>query len=192
MKVILNKDVPNLGEEGDICEVARGYARNYLIPRGFGVLHTPQNLALLSSKRKAIEKHKEEKRQAALGLKSRIEELAMVLEMTAGEGGRLFGSVTSATIIAELAKAGIQVERKKVEIADRSIRSTGSHIVRIRLYGSEVAQLKVQVVSSAKKPQEAAESKAPASHAAAAPAAPAPEASSEPAESQQASEHRDE
>ncbi len=186
MKVILNKDVPNLGEEGDICEVARGYARNYLIPRGFGVLHTPQNLALLASKRRAIEKRKEEKRQAALGLKSRIEELSLSLEMTAGEGGRLFGSVTNATIIAELAKAGIQIERKKIEIPDRSIRSTGNHVVRVRLYGNEVAQLKVQVVGSGKKPQEDA-AKSPT---AASPETPAPK--SEPAESHDAPEHRDE
>jgi len=186
MKVILNKDVPNLGEEGDICEVARGYARNYLIPRGFGVVHTPQNLAMLSSRRKAIEKRKEEKRQAALGLKSRIEELNVVLEMTAGEGGRLFGSVTNATIIAELAKVGIQIERKKIEIPDRSIRSTGSHVVRVRLYGNEVAQLKVQVASSSKKQHD----EPPKREAAASPEAPAPK--SEATESGEAPEHRDE
>jgi len=186
MKVILNKDVPNLGEEGDICDVARGYARNYLIPRGFGVLHTAQNLALLSSKRRAIEKRKEEKRQAALGLKSRIEELSLTLEMTAGEGGRLFGSVTNATIIAELAKAGIPMERKKIEIPDRSIRTTGNHLVRVRLYGNEVAQLKVQVVSSGKKQQEDT-TKSPA---AVSSEAPAPK--SDATESHDAPEHRDE
>lgn len=164
MKVILSKDVPNLGEEGDIKDVARGYARNYLIPQGFVVLHTPQNLAQLASKRKAIEKRKEEKREVALGEKSRIEALNMVIEMTAGEGGRLFGSVTAATIAGELAKVGIEVERKKIELPEHTIRSIGNHIVRIKLYGNESAQLKVQVAASGKKGDaEAASAKAGAS-----------------------------
>ncbi len=151
MKIILNKDQANLGEEGDVCEVARGYARNFLIPRGIGVPHTKQNVAALESRRAAIEKRKEEKRTAALGLKEKIEALTITVEMASGENGKLFGSVGAATILEELNKQGIQVERKKIELAEHLIKSIGNHVAKVKLYGSEVANLKISVVGASKK-----------------------------------------
>lgn len=145
MKIILNKDVANLGEEGDVREVAPGYARNYLIPKGFGVAYTKQNLALLEGKRNSIEKRKEEKRERAAGLRERIEALSLRISMTVGESGRLFGSVTSAMIAEELSKQGIEIERKRIEIPEHTIKTTGNFVVRVKLYGSEVAELKVVV-----------------------------------------------
>lgn len=157
MKIILNKDVQNLGEEGDIREVARGYARNYLIPKGFGVAYTKQNLALLEGRRKAIEKRKEEKRDRAAGLRERIEALSLTIPMTVGETGRLFGSVTNAMISEELAKLGVEVERKRIEIPEHTIKMVGNYVVKVRLYGSEVASLKVSVTGPAGKTAEAQE-----------------------------------
>lgn len=145
MKIILSKDVQNLGEEGDIREVARGYARNYLIPQGFGVAYTKQNLALLEGRKKAIEQRKEEKRDRAKGLKERIEGLDITIQMTAGETGRLFGSVTNAMIVEELSKLGIEVERKRIEIPEHTIKTVGNFVVKVKLYGSEIASLKVTV-----------------------------------------------
>jgi large subunit ribosomal protein L9 len=145
MKIILSKDVQNLGEEGDIREVARGYARNYLIPQGFGVLYSKQNLALLEGRKKAIEKRKVEKKDQAKGLKDRIEALAMKIQMTVGDSGRLFGSVTNAMIAEELSKLGIEVERKRIEIPEHTIKSVGNFVVKVKLYGNEVASLKVSV-----------------------------------------------
>ncbi|TVR34483.1 MAG: 50S ribosomal protein L9 [Spirochaetaceae bacterium] len=147
MKVILNRDVPNLGEEGDICEVARGYARNYLIPRNMVLMHNRQNVAEIEGRRSAIEQRKQEKRKEASSIKDRIETEELVIRMAAGERGKLFGSVTTANIVDELEKRGITVERRKVDITESTIKSTGTHSVRVRLYGDEEATLTVRVES---------------------------------------------
>ncbi|HUX22816.1 MAG TPA: 50S ribosomal protein L9 [Spirochaetia bacterium] len=145
MKIILSKDVLNLGEEGDIREVAPGYARNYLIPQGFGVTYSKQNIALLEGRKKAIEKRKSEKKDQAKGLKDRIQALEMKIQMTVGDNGRLFGSVTNSMIAEELSKLGIEVERKRIEIPEHTIKIVGNFVVKVKLYGNEVASLKVSV-----------------------------------------------
>ncbi|MFP3958982.1 MAG: 50S ribosomal protein L9 [Spirochaetaceae bacterium] len=145
MKVILNSDVPSLGEEGDIRDVAPGYARNFLIPRGMVLPYSRQNLALVESRRATIEKRKEEKRRHAQSAKERLENEPLVIRMTAGERGKLFGSVTTGTIAGELEKRGIEVERKKIDVEGSTIKTLGTHTVGVRLYGEEEAQLKVVV-----------------------------------------------
>lgn len=145
MKVILNSDVPNLGEEGDVREVKRGYARNYLVPRNMAMPYNKQSMALIESRRALIEKRKEEKRAQAQGLKERIEAASLNLTMPAGENGRLFGAVTSATVAEELARLGITVERKRIEIAEHTIKASGNYRVHVKLYGSEEAELRVLV-----------------------------------------------
>jgi large subunit ribosomal protein L9 len=166
MKIILNKDVVNLGEEGDVREVAPGYGRNYLIPKGLAVAYSKSNVAVFEGRRKAIEKRKDEKRQQAAGMKERIDALTLTIQVTAGETGRLFGSVNSATIMEELGKQGFDVERKRIEVPEHAIKQVGNYNVRVKLYGNEVATLKVQVFDpNAPKKTEAAP--APAADAAA-------------------------
>jgi large subunit ribosomal protein L9 len=145
MRILLNEDVYNLGEEGDVQDVKRGYARNYLFPKGFALPYTKANIAMIEQRRATIEKRKEEKRKTALSMKERIEETTLDLDVPAGETGRLFGSVTNANIADALEKAGISVERKKVEVPDHHIKEAGVYTVRIRLYASEVAELTVKV-----------------------------------------------
>ena len=145
MKVILSKDIPSLGEEGDIKVVARGYARNYLIPQKLVMPYTPESLAILESRRESIEQRRAEKSKAAMDVKERLESESLVIRMPAGERGRLFGSVTSATVIEALAARGITVERKRVEIPGKTIKSVGTTRVRVRLYGDEEAELKIVV-----------------------------------------------
>ena len=145
IKVILNQDVYNLGEEGDVREVAAGYARNYLIPQGLALSHSRQNVAYFEQRKEAIEKRKQEKREQAKGLRERIESKVLEIEMPAGDTGKLFGSVNSATIAEKLATEGITIERKKIDVPDSSIKMIGDYEVRIRLYGDEVAEIKVQV-----------------------------------------------
>ena len=173
MKVILNCDIPSLGEEGDICEVARGYARNFLIPRKMVLLNNRQNSALIEGRRAAIEQRKVEKRTQASSMKEQIESEPLVFKMAAGDRGKLFGSVTTATIVDELEKRGISVERRKVDIADGTIKSVGTHTVRVRLYGEEEAELTVQVETEA---VETVSKAAPAAAPASAPAAVEPAA----------------
>lgn len=148
MKVILNKDIPSLGEEGDIKDVARGYARNYLIPNKLVMPYTREALSILESRREQLVQRKEEKRKAALDIKTRLETEVLTLEMPAGERGRLFGSVTSANIVDLLAAKGISVERKRIEIPEKTIKSVGTVRVHVRLYGDEEAELKVVVTAA--------------------------------------------
>ena len=145
MKIILNSDVVNLGEEGDICEVATGYARNFLIPQNLAVPYSKQSLVNLETRKEAINQRKDEKRREALGLKDRLETESLEFKMSAGDSGKLFGSVGSAMIAEELEKRGYTLERKRIEVPDNHIRSTGDHTVRIKLYGQEEANVKVVV-----------------------------------------------
>ena len=147
MKIILNQDVYNLGEEGDVCVVSNGYARNFLVPQKLAVLFNKQNKAMFESRKAAIEKRKEEKRSASAGLKEKIEALTLELTVSTGETGKLFGSVTNANIAEELKKAGVIIERKKIELPEHTIKTIGEFIGRIKLYGNETADLKIIIKS---------------------------------------------
>ena len=143
MKVILNQDVPNLGEEGDVKDVADGYGRNYLLPKGMAVPYNKQNQAIFEHEKDAIEKRKGEKRKDALSLKERLESEEIVLEMPAGEKGKLFGSVTNATVAEELEKRGINLEKKRIEVPDHSIKMVGEYTIKVKLYEQESATVKI-------------------------------------------------
>jgi large subunit ribosomal protein L9 len=145
MKIILNQDVANLGELGDMKDVAAGYARNFLLPRGLAVPFTSRTVAAFEKRKSEIEAHKQEKRSASNGLKEKIEALDITILVPAGENGKLYGAVTNQTIVDELGKLGLQIDRKKVEIHDRVIKSAGKYSVQIKLYERDEAILKVNV-----------------------------------------------
>jgi large subunit ribosomal protein L9 len=147
MKVIVMKDVPHLGEEGDIREVATGYARNYLLPKKLAVLYDKASLHIITQKRKAFEKKKEEKRTAATSLKEKLEQVEIAFVHPAGENGKLFGAITGGHIADELAKQGFQIEKKKIIIPDHHIKLTGNYKIRIKLYENEEAEIKVSVTA---------------------------------------------
>ena len=156
MKVILKQDVLNLGEEGDICDVARGYARNYLVPQGYAMLYNRSNIMRIEARRAAIEQRKEEKRKAALEISERLGEEELVFTMNAGDNGKLFGAVTAQMIVEELAKRDVVVERRKVDVPEGTIKSVGTYKVGVKLYGDKDAEVVVRV-SAANAPQRAAE-----------------------------------
>ncbi len=143
MKIILNQDIAGLGEEGDVKEVANGYARNYLIPGKMASHYNKQNALLLEQRRAAIEKRKEEKRHEAMSLKEKLESEELLFTMPAGENGKLFGSVNNALIASELEKKGYSIERKRIEVPDHNIRMLGNHTVMIKLYGNEEASVRI-------------------------------------------------
>ncbi|MDR1248315.1 MAG: 50S ribosomal protein L9 [Treponema sp.] len=145
MKVILNKDLAPLGEEGDIKDVAKGYARNFLFPRGIAMPYTDRTVAILESRRSEIEARKEEKRQDALGLKEKLEALELLIVMPAGANGRLYGAVTGQTLADELARQGFQIERKRIELPGNTFKSVGKYKVTVKLYESAAAELTVTV-----------------------------------------------
>ena len=148
MKIILNEDVYNLGEEGDVCEVANGYGRNYLLPHGLAVVFNKQNQAVFESRKEAITKRKEEKRKAAQDLKEKLEGLSLTVKMPAGETGKLFGSVNNAVIAEALEKEGITIERKKIDVPTTSIKMIGKFSVLIKLYSGETAKIEIVVSST--------------------------------------------
>ena len=149
MKIILNQDVVNLGEEGDVCVVKDGYARNYLLPTGAAVIYNKANAALFASRAEAIEKRKAEKRAEAASLKEKLDAVSIEIVVPAGESGKLFGSVTSLMVQEALNKLGFEIERKKIEVATHAIKMTGNYTVTVHLYENESSQIKLNVVSEA-------------------------------------------
>ena len=149
MKVILNQDIQNLGEEGDVKSVASGYGRNFLLPKGMAVPFTKKYINIFEQRKEQILKKKEEKKQQAQGLKERIEVIeGLVITMPAGESGKLFGSVNNSVIADALAKEGISVEKKKIEIPAHNIKMTGNYTIKVRLYNNQTASLKIVIAAA--------------------------------------------
>jgi len=151
MKIILNQDVPNLGEEGDVCVVKDGYARNYLLPTGAAVLYNNESVAIFKSKASAIEKRKLAKRKASASLKTQLDDLELTLVIAAGESGKLFGSVTPAMLQAKLAEKGFDIEKKRIEVSTHAIKMTGDYTAKVHLYENESSTIKIHVISEEEK-----------------------------------------
>jgi large subunit ribosomal protein L9 len=146
MKVILNKDLTTLGEEGDVKEVATGSARNSLCPRGIALPYTPRMIKVIEGRRAEIESRKEQKRQDARGMKEKLDALEISITMPAGANGKLYGAVTNQTVADELAKNGFQIERKRIEISGNGIKSTGKYKATIKLYESQSAEITLTII----------------------------------------------
>lgn len=146
MQVILLKDVKGLGKAGDVVKASDGYARNMILPRKLGMEATEANLKTLERKRAEIEAQRAIDKQVAEDIKKKVEEgPAVVIETKAGEGGRLFGAVTSANIAEEFLKLyKIELDKKKIEL-DAPIKQIGDTKVTLKLYPGVSAQLKVTV-----------------------------------------------
>jgi large subunit ribosomal protein L9 len=146
MKVILNKDLATLGEEGDVKDVAKGYFRNYLFPRGIALPYTPQTVKMFEARKDAIDEKKAQKRQDAMGLKEKLESVELSISMPAGANGRLYGAVTTQTVAEELAKQGFQIDRKRIDLAGTGIKIVGKYKATIRLYENSQAEIQITVV----------------------------------------------
>ncbi len=145
MKVILSQDVPNLGELGDVKDVSPGYARNYLLPRNYVLVYNRGTVTLFEKRKAEIEAMKEAKRKSSMSLKEKLESEEIQIQVPAGANGKLYGAVTNATVADELLKRGIEVDRKKIEVPGRSIKSTGNYKVLVRLYEKEEATIRISI-----------------------------------------------
>jgi large subunit ribosomal protein L9 len=146
MKVILNKDFSTLGEEGDVKDVAKGYARNFLFPRGIALPYTPGMIKIIEGRRAEIEARKEQKRKDAMGLKEKLENIELSITMPAGANGKLYGAVTNQTIADELAKNGFQIERKRIELAGSGFKNVGKYKAVIKLYESQSSEISIIII----------------------------------------------
>ena len=145
MRLILREDIPSLGQAGDVVEVADGYARNYLIPKKKAILATTDNIKALEHQRQLIIKRRERERKDAENLAKRIENTVCEIKKRAGEGRKIFGSVTSAEIALALEEKGIPVDKKKI-ILEEPIKQIGDYEVLVKFYPEIKAYLKVKVI----------------------------------------------
>ncbi len=147
MKIILLEDVKSVGKKGDLVELKEGYARNFIIPKKLGVEATDANMNTLKLQKRNEEKVAKEQLEAAQAMAAEIEKMTVKLELKAGEGGKIFGSISSK----EIAKAvtdqyGKEIDKKKLQLAD-TIKTVGMHEVTVKLHPKVSAKLKVQVES---------------------------------------------
>lgn len=144
MKVILVQPVEHLGEIGDIVDVANGYGRNYLVPRGLAVAATPKNKRQFEHQKRLQEHRVVRARQQAEGLAEQLQAVSCRFTRKVGEEGRLFGSVTVMDIADKLKEAGMDVERRRIQL-DQPIKSLGEFSVPVRLRPEVTAEVKVLV-----------------------------------------------
>ncbi|MEJ2201013.1 MAG: 50S ribosomal protein L9 [Desulfuromonadaceae bacterium] len=147
MNIILTENVDGLGSIGDQVKVKCGYARNFLIPKGFAVEASTRNVKELEHQKRQIERKRQKLTQAAELLKQQIEAVTCDFAHRAGEDGKLFGSVTSMEIGAKLESLGIQIDRKKIQLAE-PIKTLGDHEVPVKLQAGVVATIKVVVAAA--------------------------------------------
>ncbi|HJV31067.1 MAG TPA: 50S ribosomal protein L9 [Bacillales bacterium] len=145
MKVIFLKDVKGKGKKGEIKNVADGYAHNFLIKQGLAIEANQTSVSTLAAQKKKEEKLAEEELAEAKKLKEAIEKITVELTAKAGEGGRLFGSITTKQIAEELQKKhSIKIDKRKMELND-AIRSLGHTKVPVKLHHEVTASLNVHV-----------------------------------------------
>lgn len=148
MKIILKEDVKKLGKKGETIEVSDGYARNYILPQKLGVEANSKNLNDLKLQKQNEEKLAKQRLDEAKALAEKIGEQAVVVRMKAGEGGKVFGSVSSKEIAAALKEQNqLEIDKKKIQLQE-AIKSFGTHEVGIKLHPQVTATLRVKVEES--------------------------------------------
>lgn len=145
MKVILQKDIPNLGDAGDIKDVADGYARNYLLPKKLVLLANESSKKAIEHQKKLIKLKKEKRKKESEKIAEGLSGVEVTIEAQVGEEGKLFGSVTTMDIAAKLLEKGFEVDKRKI-LLDAPIKQEGEFEITIKLEEGLNAQIKVSVV----------------------------------------------
>jgi large subunit ribosomal protein L9 len=147
MKIILAADVDKLGQRGDVVTVADGYARNYLVPKGLALMTTKGSLRQAEQMRRSREDRERKRKQEAVARVALLGSQPVYISARAGEGGRLFGSVTSSDVARAVEEQlGQQIDRHDVRLED-PIRSLGTHAVEIHLHEEVNALVNVEVIA---------------------------------------------
>lgn len=148
MQVILKQDVDKLGKTGELVKVTPGYARNYLIPKQLAVAATEGNLRMVKMLQQAHAKRDMKEKSSAELVAREVSRLVLDLSRKAGEGGSLFGSVTSIDIAEKLAAHKIEVDKRKI-LLDEPIKAIGEYTIPIRLHREVTAHIRVHIQAEA-------------------------------------------
>lgn len=145
MEVILRRAVDNLGHPGDIVNVSAGFARNYLLPRGFAYEATAGNKKRMEQERARLEAAESSRREAAEEIAKKLEPVSLTFSARVGEEGKLFGSVTTADIAHQLEAQGFKIEKRQIDLHE-PIKALGVYRVPIRVHADVRAEIKVWVI----------------------------------------------
>lgn len=145
MEVILRQAVENLGHPGDLVKVSAGFARNYLLPRGVAVTATEGNKRRIAVEKARLEAAEATRRQTAQEYATKVEQISLTFSARVGEEGKLFGSVTSADIAAQLEAQGYHIEKRQIDLHE-PIKALGVYRVPIKLHADVKPEIKVWVI----------------------------------------------
>ena len=145
--LILREDVPKLGHAGDIVNVKPGYARNFLLPQGKAALASKANVKELEHQKRLITEKVARELKDLNAARDRLEQLELEVAAQAGEEGKLFGSVTAIQIAELIGQKGIEIDRRKIDLAE-PIKEIGEHSVPIRLHREVIANVKLKVTAA--------------------------------------------
>ncbi len=141
MQVILLSDVKKVGKKGEVVDVADGYARNFLIARGYAVQKTNTSAAILNTQKAEEEHNQEELKKEALQLKEKLENMVIEFKVKAGKEGKVFGSISTKQVVEELGKKGIKIDKRKF-IDTQPINVLGTTVVKVELYKGVIGNIK--------------------------------------------------
>ena len=147
VQVILSEDVHALGDAGEIVSVKPGYARNYLVPKGMATIATAERVNEVEHKKRVINEKLAKELSDLNAVKNKFHGMKLEVTAQAGVEGKLFGSVTAANLAELIAEKGLEVDRRKIQLAE-PIKTVGEHKVAIRLRSDVVAEFKVTVTAA--------------------------------------------
>jgi len=156
--ILLRDDIDAVGGRGEIVKVKAGYARNYLLPQGLATLATKGNLKQIEGERAALLRKAAVEKATADAQKDQMSSIALTFERKAGEGGTLFGSVTSMDIADALQAKGYEIDRRKIVLRD-AIKETGEYTVKVKLHREVVLEVPVSVTAEGGEVEEKPEKK---------------------------------
>lgn len=157
MKVILRSDITNVGRQGDIKDVADGFARNYLLPQKLAMEATDGNLKIWDRQKATLEAERAKIIAAAAELAQKIEATTLTITVKTGDSGKLFGSVTGTNIARAFSEAGFTIEKHSI-LLPQPIKEAGAYTVDVRLHPEVIAKVKLYIVAEKSHDQMAAES----------------------------------
>ena len=145
MKIILRSDVDRLGKSGDVVNVAAGYARNYLLPRGLALEATSRGMQQMEVDRRREEKAVVRRKEEAEAIAAKLEQLSLTISKQAGESDKLFGTVTAIEIAEAIGKEGLEIDKRKI-VLEEPIKTLGIYTIPIKLHADVTGKVKLWVV----------------------------------------------